>query len=263
MINVLYGYPLYHWFHTFIGLKSGHQAGKETQEIAKLTGGPNPQLEFLIAECQEVFKKYCLSKVFIQGGPIIGAQGAALLPWNKTIYVDIRLCRTDPEAMKFVAKHEIAHIKNNDSLLEPLAISIFTCLTVRVIAKLPVRSWMALSLGFTAIFTFHQLVTQYQEKRADAFAVAHSNLEQLKGAIRLFQASLNANKLLAKNNRVYSFLIKENGEFSKWATGFFHLQTPQRIKDLSAIYKTQTGMEYKPAESELEKLNKILYSQLS
>ena len=95
----------------------------------------------------------------------------------------------DPEACRAILKHEICHIKHSDACMGPLK-RFFGAIAVAVLTFRQTESYAGAIIGMMVAHKILRLaIGQYQERRADRFAIEHSTPEELKGAWRFFQAT--------------------------------------------------------------------------
>lgn len=134
--------------------------------------------------------------------------GEAIIALSPMFYIN------NENGMIFTAKHEIAHIKNND-LFKFHLLTVICSLSVMIFSFcfLPVFTWHIPNIPniptfFLLIFTYQWVVNlislpyiYYAELRADNFAIANSSADELRGGIEFFELMLAVNK-----NRRTSFM---------------------------------------------------------
>ena len=156
------------------------------------------------------------------------AQGTNLFTSGAAfITISRGLNNLDKEAFHWVLKHEIGHIKNNDSFKIPLIGSI--CSTATAIFGALTRPWLlttllTISVGFAVFIT----VSQWAERKADEFAIKYSSTEELLGARRLFISQMNINKALRE-------IYPAEGTYSSSGEHRFDFMHPSLSSRLSRI----------------------------
>lgn len=93
----------------------------------------------------------------------------------------------DKEACHWVMKHEISHIKNNDTFTMPLIGSISSTATA-VFGTLTMPWFSATALTISVGLTAFSLFSQWREGEADNFAIENSSNEELLGGRRILMA---------------------------------------------------------------------------
>jgi hypothetical protein len=99
----------------------------------------------------------------------------------------------DAGACHWVIKYEISHIKNNDAFNMHLISSIVSAVAAVFGAlTLPwvTATLLTMAVGLATLTLFSQLV----ERRADAFAIENSSVEELMGGRRFFKAMQNMHR---------------------------------------------------------------------
>ena len=120
-----------------------------------------------------------------------GLQGSAI------IWVSQSLQKADPDACRWLIKHEISHIKHNDLLTIPIFSLMSSIVAAGMVSLQMMPLIPALCITISVGLIAQVLFTQYRERQADAFAIAESSFQELLGGRRLLmsvQASNAANR---------------------------------------------------------------------
>lgn len=132
----------------------------------------------------------------------------------------------DPQAFKFILKHELSHIKHNDVFNTYCIGSVSTLATI--IFKISSVSLpyffvvLGVSIGVTALFS------RWREERADDFAIKNSDIEELKGGRRILKASQQVLKNIRPNLHAFRrFFITSEG--NDWLD-IYHPSLTSRIQ---------------------------------
>lgn len=114
----------------------------------------------------------------------------------KVVAIDVSLEYLDPEAATWFCKHEFAHINHSDSLKQ------FVPLLVTSIAvSFFCTSWYSpLLIGWGTHIIAEKTLGLGAEINADNFALENSTEEELRGAVRFFEASFQARHELCPSN---------------------------------------------------------------
>ena len=225
-------YPLYEMASSIYGIRSYSQQ--------KLQNGLyiSDRAADLMETCGLQKKNQIIVALHISTSGLGGmCAGADWLPFYKFISIDERIYTVDPEAAKFVVKHEIAHIKNNDALMNPLLQIICAIAFSLLFSKLQLHPLLSIILTCVSVFLVCISYSRFCEGRADDFAIKNGTADQIKGAIKLKQAQLN----YEARNHFYQ-------------TDLWHPSLASRIKKFSTAYKAKTNLEYTPSQQELSLL---------
>jgi hypothetical protein len=116
--------------------------------------------------------------------------------------------KLDPDAGTFAVKHEIGHINNRSwEVSSSLILKILKCAAPVIGAGIVYKSSSSLPLAVigvavTSIFSFwfsdkgEAVVSQRKEYWADSYAIKTCTNAELKGGMRLFEAAIQARRLL-------------------------------------------------------------------
>lgn len=118
-----------------------------------------------------------------------------------SIVVDSKMYNIDKDACYSIMKHEISHLKNNDSFyidlagaVTSLAAAIFFLFKIMSITQvIPLAVTLIVGFASTNLIVIIGVVTStifscYREAKADDFAIAHGSDDELKGFRRFFKA---------------------------------------------------------------------------
>ncbi|MEI6242833.1 MAG: M48 family metalloprotease [Chlamydiota bacterium] len=117
-----------------------------------------------------------------------GALGSFLFSGRKYISCCPNMHFLDKNAWSFLIKHEISHLKNNDSFhyhLSGLIITVASAILFPFI--MPFRISLSLSFINPIHSIIHHQYSKYRENKADEFAIENSTPEELKGGLRFFK----------------------------------------------------------------------------
>jgi hypothetical protein len=171
---------------------------------------------------------------------------------DAAIFLTKGFSEVDPEACSFILKHELSHTKSRDvfwgsffSFLS--AISFFAGLYF-------LMSWFYALCAVFFIFPYigkaiYSLWMRFRERRADAFAVRNSSLEELQGGIRYFSA-------VKKFNSTFPQFDSEGESLRK----FDHPTLRSRIKNLQKEIVLRGFEFYLVEEDKVEALVQMLKS---
>jgi beta-lactamase regulating signal transducer with metallopeptidase domain len=135
----------------------------------------------LVLTVTELIKEIGIKKIItafdIPGGRFFGAGGNAF--YKPRVSISFHFFYQNPLAAKYILRHELAHIKNLDSLTRP-AVVIIAGLATAVFATYFAMAWFfALPLVILVMVVSFSLFSQYCERKADAWANAKSSVEEL------------------------------------------------------------------------------------
>jgi Zn-dependent protease with chaperone function len=189
-------------------------------------------------------------------GIIAFAQGTNLFTSGAAIItVAMGLNNLDKEAFHWILKHEIGHIKNNDSFKTPLIGSICSTATA-IFGALTRRHWLlttllTISVGFAVFIT----VSQWAERKADEFAIKYSSTEELLGARRLFISQISTNIALRE-------IYPAEGTYSSSGECRFAISHPSLSSRLSRIENAlvERSHEYDTTTEDYKIYTLITYS---
>lgn len=114
------------------------------------------------------------------------AKGSNFGAGNAIIYMSPKF-QVDPEALSFNFKHEISHIKHND-LITTYALKILSNLSILALISFCNTSPIENIFALIAVNIPNLCFKLYREGKADDFAIAKSNTDELKGGRRFFKA---------------------------------------------------------------------------
>lgn len=107
---------------------------------------------------------------------------------DAAVYLAPGFYDADKEACHWVMKHEISHIKNNDTFIVPLVASI--CSTAAAVFGVRNMHWLSATLLTISVgITTHSLFSIWREGKADDFAIENSSNEELLGGRRFLIAT--------------------------------------------------------------------------
>ena len=127
---------------------------------------------------------------------------------GNTIIVNKNMYDNDIDATIFILKHELSHHLNNEvitNMIYPTLLSIGTFCLAKYIRKPALLK--SLSIYFTSLFG----MANYNEKRADDFAIKTSTIEELFGGRRYMKAEYNHLMKAKKSSLYYSLMITNKG----------------------------------------------------
>ena len=123
-------------------------------------------------------------------GPGYVSTGCNLLSFIPAQIMTLQI--EDKEADRFVMKHELSHIKNNDQVFMHL-IGLTTCVAIAILStRLTSKKIISFPLTLIIPSIAQILYMRYREAKADDFAISQATDEELKGAFRFFSATNNA-----------------------------------------------------------------------
>lgn len=131
---------------------------------------------------------------FDQSGAVgsVAASGANCVG-KATIFINPILCESgsawklDEMLSKFILRHEIAHIKNNDVIFRNLIPAICSLVAaIFSVQTMPILCVMGVTYAVAIVSSI--VICRYQECRADEFARRHSSEMELVGAARFFKS---------------------------------------------------------------------------
>ena len=157
---------------------------------------------------------------------------------NKIIVLS-NLLDTDEEAFKFLFKHEISHVKGNDSIKAALLNPIFSISSVFFLRHYCGLSFIPAVISYRILkYVFEKrvaiFVATFFERKADNFAINNSTIDELKGGLRMVYA-----------------------EKELLTIPTFHPTPSSRKKALEAALE-KVGIRYVPSSEEFEGLIKLL-----
>lgn len=142
--------------------------------------------------------------------------------FNPCIFIAPKLYEFDKNILRFIIKHELAHIKNNDCLFIPLA-GLLTNICLRIfIVAIETNSFFLNLLPQIIPFLVLTFISRFQEQKADEYAIKYSNQEELESAVLFFKALDLINP--------YAYLID-----------LFHPSLAQRISNIEKNLSTHKG----------------------
>ncbi len=106
---------------------------------------------------------------------------------DATVIVAPGFYEADKDACSWVMKHEISHIKNNDTFTMP-CVPCICQLAASIFGMCSLSFLPALGLAFTVGIVSRALFSQWREAKADDFAIENSSDEELKGGRRFLIA---------------------------------------------------------------------------
>jgi Zn-dependent protease with chaperone function len=164
----------------------------------------------------------------------------------------------DKEACKFVVKHEIAHLKNNDCLhinVIKTIISIASAI-LGVVCFKPLKSLLFVDLTSIAV---DSILWQWRERKADEFAIKYGSNEELLGGLRFFKTLQKVNCQLREEKGVlHKILISNKGEVR---LDLRHPSLESRCKKIEKALRARNVVL--PSETEdLSSLQRVLYNSM-
>lgn len=144
------------------------------------------------AELEPLLKKSGLRKdILLTQGLSFGsacAEGTNISPiGGATIHIAPFLYSTDKNACSWIIKHELCHIKKNDSITYPLMKSL-CLLAAFVFGQKYLSKLSAYRLALAITIVSFILFSKRQEAKADDFAIENSSEDELKGGRRFLIA---------------------------------------------------------------------------
>jgi len=181
--------------------------------VKKVSGPTN----FVITMLPKVFEKVSKLRndILLYRAPIPHsiALGTNFSP-TALLFYNNDLASIDQNGIRFILKHEIAHILYNDSFVAcalALAASVVSLLALpylqaRCSSKLALLTYL---IPFIVGKNIENLYMKFAEERADNFAIAHATVEELHAVKRNLEAEVAVNKELHVN---YPHMFSSNGD---------------------------------------------------
>lgn len=168
---------------TFKYKKDEAEYSSKSNKISNLKNEIQPLLDRIgIRKNLLIFEHYHPNDIF-------GSEGTNDYGENANIYVPPGFYNMDKESFIFVLKHEIAHIKNNDYVMISLVTGICSIVfTIFSIYALALPFWAGIIIAPISSVLFKNIVSQFQERAADDFAITESDEEGLKGGRRFLKS---------------------------------------------------------------------------
>lgn len=159
--------------------------------------------------------------------------------------------RVDKDACRFVIKHELSHVLNNDTfnifLVSGICMTPFSILE-SLFLTLNLLGLLTAVLGFLSFCIYFT----YRETKADDFAIAHSSSDELKGGLRFMKAQIAIN--LASPDSIYKKLfISKSGESLLDIT---HPSSSSRIQKIEAALQARNVIL--DQEEEINKIHQLV-----
>ncbi|MBX9923255.1 MAG: M48 family metalloprotease [Rhabdochlamydiaceae bacterium] len=173
---------------------------------------------------------------------------------DAVIHTAPNLHQIDPEASSFILKHEISHLKHNDSFTA-CALGLISALTALALTNSYDASRSA---DITAFAGAIPLVSYkyYCEGKADDFAIANSSIDELKGGRRIFKAMQQLYLESRQKASWKKLLISPQGENLLDA---LHPSLASRIQKIESHLKIKQGIINEADEQEkIEKLKTLV-----
>lgn len=167
---------------------------------------------------------------------------------HAAIFMSQGLLELDENAFSFLLKHETSHIRCSDVFMRSLVAGFAAGLYVGLWAQV-FPLWRALLMGFLIIPASNHFVgslwMRWREYQADSFAIKHSNLEELQGAVRYFTAVKTLNASLSDTCPQYT----SEGELTH---GLHYPSMASRIKRFQKALEKKGGAPYSPSDEEID-----------
>ena len=172
------------------------------------------------------------------------------------IFMSQGLFELDPKAYSFLLKHEVCHVLKNDVFFKSIMAVIFSALLGFVSVKMPIVNFFLGNLFFQFIVVFFAVLPvcfiwgsplwmRFAEIRADLFAIKHSSIEELQGAICYFKAVKAYN---AELSRRFPQIFRPDGELVK---SLHSPKTQSRIECLQKEILKRGGDAFIPSDGQV------------
>ena len=191
-----------------------------------------------------------LSKMNLKNGLSIyqnytgNIMGAISTLKDRAIVVVPGLIDTDQDAFSFCFKHELSHIRDNDTLKMAVIYSVFHVSSMLYLRHYADLSFIPAAVSYMFLTKcFEKITGTYFERKADNFAINNSSPDELKGALRLY----NAEETVSSNSKI---------PFLSWALST-HPTPLYRNQAVRAALK-RSNIEYNPDSNDIAPLVEFL-----
>jgi Zn-dependent protease with chaperone function len=174
------------------------------------------------------------------------------------LFLEKEIATVDPEATHCILKHEVAHIKHNDSIISSCLAALASLVSGFAVplikTLLPVWfSLAAYAIPFLVAVNVFSGVWAIGEFRADDFAFKNSTDAELFGMQRFLKACIEVNQSFHKK---HPYHFQENGNFSPLRDPT-HPPLSYRIKQIHKELERRNVVIPQETEADREKINKL------